>query len=139
MYEWIKINKMKQSINEWVDEWRVGRRKEKYIWINKYLNEQNNKIMNEWSLGVVKRSKQTNPGTGHLGKCEGAIPHFWANIGPNRIILAKLHYYELLVKIALFCTFLHFLAKIALLWSKILHFSRCPAEIYIKLSATSYP
>jgi len=27
--------------------------------------------------------------TGHLEKCEGAIPHFWAKFAQNRTILAK--------------------------------------------------
>jgi len=53
------------------------------------------------------------PQPGHLEKCEGAIPHFWAKIAPNRTILAKSHYYELFGQNPLFHTFvpkLHFFA-----------------------------
>jgi len=41
---------------------------------------------------------------GHLKKCEGALPHFWAKITPNDTIFSKIAL-ELFGQNLLFCTF----------------------------------
>jgi len=60
----------------------------------------------------------------HLGKCMGANLHFWSKITPNHTILAKLHIYGLLTKIAqyIFCTFGPKLCFFDTFWQKS-HFS----------------
>jgi len=72
--------------------------------------------------------------TGHLEKCKGAIPYFWAKNAPDHTILAKLrfmncspkiHYLTLLgqncTSLQQNCTFSKFFP----------HFSRCPGKVIL--------